>query len=69
MCGLDTKELGIIFFLFFVVFLIGFLSGGSATKCIRDKYWQRELIQREHAQYNQTTGDWEWVVNNVEKIK
>lgn len=65
----DTKEFGIIFFLFFIVFLIGFISGNLATKGIRDKYWQRELIQREYAQYNKTTGDWEWIVNNAEKIK
>ena len=41
-------------------FIIGWIGGGSDGAIQADAHWQRELIERGHAEYHAQTGEWQW---------
>ena len=45
---------------FFTGALIGFLFGFYIAASFSDTMWKDIAVDRGYAQYNQTTGDWEW---------
>lgn len=43
-----------------LVWFSGFLFGTVLTGVLTESAWKSQLIKRGHAEYNQTTGKWQW---------
>ena len=60
----------------FGIFIVGLLTGlifgalvvGSIVGSTTNVAWEREAVEMGHAQYDQQTGEWGWIIN-VEKEK
>lgn len=53
----DDKSFGAIILL--VAFIVG-LGSICITKSIDDRYWTQEVVKRNAAEYNPTTGVFQW---------
>ena len=55
----------IVFFsMLFLIFILGVLTGASASSEGADLRWKKEAVEHSAAHYNTITGVWEW---NIKK--
>jgi len=48
------------FWTFILGGVFGFLIGTATAVHARNSYWANECVKRGHAEYSQTTGQWQW---------
>jgi len=44
----------------FLCFMLGAILGMGISHHFTEETWQTELIRRNQAEYNTTTGNWQW---------
>lgn len=56
----SKDNVSIVFSSFTLGVVLGLLLGLSIAFYLSDVTWKGMAVERGYAQYNQTTGDWEW---------
>ena len=52
-------------FLIILLLMIGIALGSVLGGKLRDSHWQRKMVERGYAEYNQSTAEWQWKTNLV----
>lgn len=49
-----------------IAFIIGIVIGSVVATNVVDHSWEREAVEYGYAEYNSTTGDWQWKPKPIE---